>query len=127
MSANKKVKNATPLVYENIKFRSKLEVYCYKKLKENKIQAEYESTQYVLLDSFKYNGEIIRKMTYKPDFVGADFIIECKGRANDAFPLRWKLFKYYLFKNNLNYMLFLPRNQRDVDKVINILKEHKND
>lgn len=84
MSVNKKVRNATPLVYENIKFRSKLEVYCYKKLKENNINAEYESTQYVLLDSFKYNGENIRKMTYKPDFVGTNFIIECKGRANDA-------------------------------------------
>lgn len=118
MSVNKKVKNATPLVYEGIRFRSKLEVYCYKKLKENKLYAEYEKHKFVLLEPFKYNGESIRQMTYTPDFVGTGFVIECKGVCNDAFPLRYKLFKYYLFKNNISYDLYLPRNQKDVDKVI---------
>ena len=32
---------------------------------------------------------------YTPDFTGKDYIIECKGRANESFPLRWKLFKHY--------------------------------
>lgn len=27
-------------------------------------------------------------------------------------------FKYYLTNNNLDYKLFLPRNQKDVDKVV---------
>ena len=60
----------------------------------------------------------ILPITYTPDFVGEDFIIECKGNMNDAFPIRFKLFKYYLHTNNLNYKLFLPRNQKDVDKVV---------
>lgn len=38
-SLNKKVINATPTVFDNIKFRSKLEVYTYKALKENKLKA----------------------------------------------------------------------------------------
>lgn len=121
---NKKVRNATPLEYENIQFRSKLEVYCYIQLKENNINAKYESNTFTILDSFIYNGEKIRKMTYTPDFVGDTFIIECKGIANDAFPLRWKIFKYYLFKNNLNYKLYLPRNKKDVDSVIKDILEN---
>lgn len=119
---NIKVKNATPTTYDGINFRSKLEVYCYKKLKQNNIDAAYESQTFTLLDKFVYNGETVRKMTYTPDFIGKDFIIECKGQMNDAFPLRWKLFKYFLYRNNMSHTLYLPRNQKDVDKmIINIL------
>lgn len=99
---------------DGIKFRSKLEVYCYKQLKKYKVKAEYEKHKFILLDSFRYNDEAVRKMTYTPDFVGKEFVIECKGQMNDAFPLRWKMFKYFLYKNNLEYDLYLPRNQKDV-------------
>ena len=115
---NKKVRNATPLVYDGIQFRSKLEAYCYKKLVQNNIKADYEKNKYVLIEKFKYQDKTILPITYTPDFVGDAFIIECKGNMNDAFPIRFKLFKYYLYTNNLNYKLFLPRNQKDVDKVV---------
>lgn len=126
-SKNKKVRNATPLVYDGIKFRSKLEVHCYIKLKENQIAASYEENTFIILEPFIYNGEKIRKMTYTPDFVGKDFVIECKGKANDAFPLRWKIFKYYLYKNDIKYKLYLPRNKKDVDKVVEDIKINYND
>ena len=61
-------------------------------------------------------------MTYLPDFVGKDFIIECKGFGNDAFPLRWKIFKYVLFQQKSNYKLYLVRNKQEVDQVISTLK-----
>lgn len=65
-----KVRNATPNIYDGIKFRSKLETYTYKKLKEAGIDAEYESTHFELIPKFEYNGEKVRAMTYLPDFVG---------------------------------------------------------
>jgi len=38
--------------------------------------------------------------------------------------LKWKMFKNYLFVNNLLYKLYLPKNQRHVDECIqHILKE----
>jgi len=127
-STNKKVKNATPLVYNDINFKSKLEVYCYKKLLENNLQAKYEEVRFTLLDSFEYDNEKVRKMTYTPDFVGPNWIIECKGQMNDAFPLRWKLFKHYLYTNNIRYNLYLPRNQKDINEVVEkILKSMKNE
>ena len=117
-----RVKNATPNVYNGIKFRSKLETYTYKKLKEAKIPAEYESTHFELIPKFEYNGEKVRAMTYLPDFIGKDFIIECKGLIGDSFPLRWKIFKYTLMKSNSNYKLYLVRNQKQVDAMIDELK-----
>lgn len=117
-----KVKNATPNIYDGIKFKSKLETYTYKKLKEAKIKADYEPTHFELIPKFEYQGEKVRAMTYLPDFVGKDFIIECKGLMGDSFPLRWKIFKYTLMKQNSNYKLYLVRNQKQVDELINKLK-----
>lgn len=118
-----KVRNAQPNIYDGIKFRSKLETYTYKKLKEAKIPAEYESTHFELIPKFEYQGEKIRAMTYLPDFIGKDFIIECKGLMGDSFPLRWKIFKYTLMKQNSNYKLYLVRNQKQVDALIQQLKQ----
>ncbi len=121
-SENSKVKNATPLTYDSIKFRSKLEVYCYKELKKYNINANYEPITYTVLDSFIFENKKVQGIKYTPDFVGEDFIIECKGWMNDAFPLRWKLFKHFLVRNDFKHRLYLPRNQKDIDEMIkNIL------
>ena len=120
-----KVKNATPTQLDGIKFRSKLEAYTYKKLKEANIKAEYEPIHFELIPKFEYQGEKIRAMTYLPDFVGKDFIIECKGLITDSFPLRWKIFKYTLMKRNSNYKLYLVRNQKQVDELVKKLKDGK--
>ena len=120
-----KVKNAQPNVYDGVRFRSKLETYTYKKLKEANIKAEYEPIHFELIPKFEYQGEKVRAMTYLPDFVGKDFIIECKGLMGDSFPLRWKIFKYTLMKQNSNYKLYLVRNQKQVDELIKKLKDEK--
>lgn len=112
-------------MFDGIKFRSKLETYTYKKLKEANIAAEYESTHFELIPKFEYNNEKVRAMTYLPDFVGKNFIIECKGLIGDSFPLRWKIFKYTLMQKNLNYKLYLVRNQKEVDAMIAELKNNR--
>lgn len=38
--------------------------------------------------------------------------------------MKWKMFKWHLFSNNLLYKLYLPKNQGHVDQCIqHILKE----
>ena len=125
---NKKVRNATPCEEDGIKFKSKLELFCYRKLKEHNIEAAYEENRYTLLDKFEYNGEKVRAMTFTPDFVGETFVIECKGNMNDAFPLRWKLFKYHLrdIFGLKGPKLYLPRNQKQVLEVIEELNSEQN-
>jgi hypothetical protein len=87
-------------------------------LKENNIPVEYEVVKFQILDPFTYNNEKVRGMIFTPDFVGDNFVVECKGFMNDAFPLRWKLFKHHLSVNQLRYDLYLPRNKKDVEKVV---------
>lgn len=115
-------RGGTKVEYDGIKFRSKLEMYCYKKLKEAHIYAEYEQHRYILLPSFKFADKTIRAITYLPDFVGKDFVIECKGYANESFPLREKLFKYYLTKKMPNTKYFLVKTQKQIDTMIDQLK-----
>lgn len=120
-----KVRNATPLIYDGIQFRSKLEAFTYKALKDADISAEYEPTHYILVPKFEYNGEKVRPMTYLPDFVNEErqFIIECKGILGDAFPLRWKLFKYTLRLLGKKYNLYIVRTQKQVLELVDKLKD----
>ena len=120
-----RVKNATPNIVDGIKFRSKLESYTYKKLKEANIYADYEQHRYELLPAFEFSGKKIRAITYLPDFVGHDFIIECKGFPNEAWPLREKLFKYYMNRFLPNHRFYLVHTQKEVDVMIDELKTNK--
>jgi len=90
------------------------------------LKPKYEKVTFTILKGFTYNGERVRKMTFTPDFVGEDYVVECKGYANESFPLRWKIFKYHLFTNDLKYDLYLPHNPREVDESIDkILKKRQ--
>lgn len=120
-----RVKNATPNIVDGIKFRSKLESYTYKKLKEANIYADYEQHRYELLPAFDFSGKKIRAITYLPDFVGHNFIIECKGFPNEAWPLREKLFKYYMNRFLQNHQFYLVHTQKEVDAMIDELKTFK--
>ena len=126
-SQNKKIKNATPIEADGIKFRSKLELYTYKKLKEANIVTEYEQHKYELLPAFIFHGKKIRAMTYLPDFVGKGFIIECKGFANDAFPLRKKLFEFWLSVHEPETQYHIVRTQKEVNQLVKTLKSLNNE
>lgn len=121
---NQKIKNATVTTVDNIKFKSKLEAYTYQKLKEANIKVEYEPTKYELLPAFIFNNKKIRPITYTPDFIGNNFIIECKGYPNEKFPLKLKLFYYYLLNNNINNInYYIVKNKKDVDNLVKQLKD----
>ena len=131
------------VTYDGITFQSGLEKYMYIALKKAKIKAKYEGATYELSPSFNYDkpcyerqangkgdyknrsGKKIRGITYTPDFVGTDFIIECKGRANESFPIRWKLFKMYLFHTRSEVTLYKPQNQKECDTTIRMILEKR--
>ena len=137
---NKKVRNAVSKVYKGIKFRSKLELFTYRKLEEAKIKSLYEKKKFVLMQGFHFGNRCvephkskgyidittkIRDITYTPDFVDPNgkWIIEVKGYANDVFPIKWKLFKHHLMDHGYDYVLFLPKNQKQVLETIELIKE----
>ena len=131
------------VTFDGIKFASGLEKYMYLALKEAKIEARYEWETYVLQDSFEFKnesydrqangkGELVNRgqkkilnIKYTPDFVSDSFIIECKGRANESFPIRWKMFKKYVNDNLKHVILYKPQNQKECDKVIELIIKNK--
>ena len=130
---------AKKVEYDGIKFASGLEKYMYIVLKEAKIKAKYEGQSYELVPSFSFKnksyerqanskgefkergGKKIRAITYTPDFIGDGFIIECKGRPNESFPIRWKLFKLYLYHTRSEVTLYKPQNQKECDETVNLI------
>jgi len=131
------------VTYDGIKFASGLEKYMYLALKEAKIKARYEGETYVVQEGFEFDttsyerqgngkGEFkdrgnkkILPIKYTPDFVSPSFIIECKGRANESFPLRWKMFKKYVKANLPRVTIYKPQNQKECDKVIELITKQK--
>ena len=125
--------------YDGIKFASGLEKYMYQALKRAKIHAIYEGATFVLQEDFKFEvdsyerqsngkGEMVNRgqkkiqnIKYTPDFVSSSFIIECKGRANESFPIRWKMFKKYVKEHLKHVTLYKPQNQKECDLVVNLI------
>ena len=62
---------------------------------------------------------------YTPDFIGDDFIIETKGRANESFPLRWKMFKYLMHLMNDKRILYKPQSQSECLRTIELILKHR--
>ena len=120
-----KIANATPLTYNKIKFKSKLEVFMYKQLRAAKIKFDYEKQTFVLIEGFTYMGKKLRPITYTPDFVLKDYsvIIETKGFMTEVFRIKMKLFKWMLSQQKDDRLIYTPRNQKDCLEVINKIKK----
>ena len=130
---------AKKVVYKGTTFASGLEKYMFIALMEAGIEFKYEGYTYELVPAFTFinncverqsngKGDFINRgnkkvlnLKYTPDFVGEDFIIETKGRANDSFPLRWKLFKKWMHDNNDDRTLYKPQNQKECDETIRMI------
>ena len=129
--------------YDGINFASGLERYMYMVLKKNRIKAKYEGKTFTLIDGFHFSNESYERQSnnkgefrnrgskkilpikYTPDFIGDNFIIETKGRANESFPMRWKLFKRLISEQFPDYTLYKPQNQKECDRVIELIIENK--
>ena len=131
------------VTFDGITFASGLEKYMYQALKKAKIHADYEGCTFILQEGFEFEnesyerqsngkGEMVNRgckkilpIKYTPDFVSSSFIIECKGRANESFPLRWKMFKKYVNHKMKHVTLYKPQNQKECDKVIELIIQNK--
>ena len=130
---------AKKVTFDGINFASGLEKYMYIALKNAKIGAIYEGATFELQEGFMFNtdsyerqgngkGTMINRgqkkilnIKYTPDFISDSFIIECKGRANESFPIRWKMFKKYVKERIPRVTLYKPQNQKECDKVVELI------
>ena len=130
------------ITYDGITFASGLERYMYVALKKANIKALYEGQTFELVEGFDFpfeayercgnsKGEYknrgnkkILNIKYTPDFIGKGFIIETKGRANESFPMRWKLFKRLIANDRVGpFTLYKPQNQKECDMTVELIKK----
>ena len=133
------------ITFDGVTFASGLEKYMYQALKKAKIKALYEGETFELVEGFDFtfdsfercsNGKgdyknrgnkKVLNITYTPDFIGKGFIIETKGRANESFPLRWKLFKKLMNDRKIgSFTLYKPQNQKECDETVRLILSRQN-
>lgn len=136
----RKIVQSRKVTIDGITFASILESTMYKLLKEAGIKFTYEGQSYETFKPFELEIECwerptkrskamvdrrkVTKVSYTPDFIGEneEWFIEVKGRANESFPLRWKLFKKML-DSKRTIAIFKPMNKVDCQQVVEILKQ----
>lgn len=141
MIENKKIKNARKIVFNGITFKSILEANFYKILLQAGFEVDYELMKFVIVEGFRptipfYNRSKsgvfrkdmskVRSITYTPDFTltkdGILFIIEAKGRENDTFPLKKKLFRKLLESMEMPCVYFEVHTKKELLQVIDLIK-----
>ena len=96
------------VTYDGITFASGLEKYMYKALKEAKIKAKYEGETFVLLDGFYFENEVYeRQSNGKGELVNRG----CKR----ILPIKY----------TPDVTLYKPQNQKECDKVIEIILQKR--
>lgn len=141
---NKRIKGATPLVVNNIKFKSKIEASVYNHLLQSGFDPVYEGMKFTLWKGFKptvpfytksgknniLNNKKTIDITYTPDFTfmyrNILVIIEVKGLQNDVFPYKFKMFRKILedkpYKDNT--LLFEIFSIKQLKECIEIIKSY---
>ena len=139
----RQITRSTKVKEDGIEFSSKLELHMHRLLKKAKIKNIYEGKTFTIINGCDFPMASYEKtktkktlhdrgnkkllgIKYTPDFIDVQdpprFIIETKGNPNEAFPIRWKLFKMHLVNEGIDTNLFMPRNQKDCEEVVAILK-----
>lgn len=139
---NKKIINASPLEYDGISFKSKLEKMAYQTLKEQGFPVLYEPRKFIIWEGFRpnvpfYNKDASTRMlkmdskkvidiSYTPDLMfeynNHLIIIEMKGFENNTYPLKKKIFRKWLESNNPNSIYFEIFTKKQLLQAIDIIK-----
>lgn len=139
---NKKIINASPLEYDGISFKSKLEKMAYQTLKEQGFPVLYEPKKFIIWEGFRpnvpfYNKDASTRMlkmdskkvidiSYTPDLMfeynNHLIIIEMKGFENNTYPLKKKIFRKWLESNCPNSIYFEIFTKKQLLQAIDIIK-----
>lgn len=139
---NKKIINASPLEYNGIFFKSKLEKMAYQTLKDQGFPVLYEPKKFIIWEGFRpnvpfYNKDASTRMlkmdskkvidiSYTPDLMfeynNHLIIIEMKGFENNTYPLKKKIFRKWLESNYPNSIYFEIFTKKQLLQAIDIIK-----
>ena len=140
---NKKIRNASHKKFNNIEFKSQLEVLIYKTLLQAGFEPQYENLKFHIWEGFKpsipffikdkrtksikQDSNKIINITYTPDitfqYKGYLILIEVKPDfCNDVYPYKRKIFRKYLEENCKNAIFAQIGTKKILLEFIDILK-----
>jgi len=121
---NKKVRNATKIEHDGVKYDSKLEFYLASELKKHGITYEFQKC-FLLQEGFTYRGAKIRPMTLTVDFwlPQFDLIVDSKGWFTDTSTLKFKLLRKALKDMGEEPEICFPKSKKECyDLILKISK-----
>jgi len=121
---NKKVRNATKVEQDGVKFDSRLELYFYNALKAAGIAFEFQK-EFLLQDKFRYGTQAIRPLKIIIDFVLPNYLIDTKGWQTYDGKIKHKLLKWHLHQQGLTPEIVMPKNRKECDALINRIRYGK--
>ena len=137
-------RSGNKIIIDGITFKSNLEGNCYIRLKTAGLYGflKYEAKTFKILDEFKLANDFyfpnlagnlviqtkkVLPIHYTPDFYGEFknyvIIIETKGKANESYPVRIKLFKYFTEVKKMKVLFFEPHNIKQINQSIEIIQK----
>ena len=119
-SGNRKVRNAEKTAGEDgVVFDSRLEKYMHDLLVRNGIGFLFQK-RYKVQEPFRYNGELVRAITYTVDFYLPDYdvAIDTKGWATQQGQLRIKMLKKLYADLGRRTRVEVPRTQAECDALV---------
>lgn len=128
-----KIRNATKIEQDGIKFDSRLELYLYNQSKAAGLNFEFQK-KIELQKKFRYRGELIRPIAIVFDFWFPDqnVLSDSKGWQLADNKLKHKLLKYrlarfYEAKGLPPPEITMPSNKKQVDELVERLKNTHNE
>jgi len=134
--------------YKGFLYKSRLEAYMAMLLDQNNLPLLYEKKTFTIFKrlpesigvyrkttkntgDYKLRDSVLNSVKYTPDFIDDNlkqpnaFIIECKGRPDAVFMLRFKLFQRYCNKYHPDVKLYMPRNLTQCRQTIDLILKHR--
>lgn len=110
--------------YNGKKFRSKLEVQTAEVLDSLGIPYLYEERKIILQDKFRspHQKEMVRQLTYKPDFMIGSIMLECKGFETPEWKIKKKLIFKWLLDNEPDTLFYQVHDAKK--SLLEVLDKH---
>jgi hypothetical protein len=118
---SERIQNVQPREYKGRTYRSTLEAETAKTLDAMGISFEYESRKIILQEGFRcpYQKDKVRDLTYTPDFIIGQIMLECKGFETPEWKIKKKLLFKWLTENDPDIIFYqIHDNRKELLKAL---------
>jgi len=121
-----RIQNVKPTEWNGINFRSTFEAKTAEILSLMGIPFQYECRKIVLQEGFRspFQSDKVRAVTYKPDFIIGNIMLECKGFETPEWKIKKKLVFKYLQDNEPDTIFYQIHDCRK--QLLEVLDKHWN-